>query len=270
MNSQQLGELCELKICLSRLTVIDRDDFMGLFCDYIHNGELQGALKNSYFSEAVAYCYTYKNCDRVAVLNKLYEWLVAQQGLRETEAKSMTEIALYVGGIDGQINDISSLIQNKASSPTSSSGSDSSSISGAETSNGSSSNHHGQKSWLWIVSATLALFVVLFLIGKCGKEQPSFEEYSLFDICRFYEGTIDLEKSKSYKMGVGIKEGREMKAVVTNIYNPKDVSTYTCVIKNGELVLTDGPNLQINKTSKGTIVLSCDHDKYGKWFFKSK
>lgn len=271
MTPQQLDELNELRRCLSRSSSIDREDLMGLFSDFIHNSDLRGKLYNTSFSEAVVYCFTYKSYDRVVVINKLFDWLVTQQRVMEAEAQSMTEIALFVGGVDGQLNDISALIQRKTTPVTSAAGfkSNFGSGFGGNSSRTGSSKSPTVKPWLIILLATIALLLVILLVSKCQKDTTP-EPFSVIDVCRAYDGTINSQTTKTCKMSVSIIGNGEMKVVLTNIYNPKDVSTYTSIIKNGELVLTGGPNLQISKTTKGNMVLSCDHKKYGKWFFKSK
>lgn len=129
-----------------------------------------------------------------------------------------------------------------------------------------------KRKMLLVVSVILAaIFLsILFVVHKT-KNNSDNQKVSVSDLCRVYEGKITTENGeKICKLSVHVVAENEVSIIVTNIYDPSDVIEYRGKVRNGKLLVSQGPNLEIENPTKGRIVLNGSDKRHGSWRFHSQ
>lgn len=125
---------------------------------------------------------------------------------------------------------------------------------------------------LLVVSVILvAVFFSILLVVHKTKNNLDNQKVSVSDLCRVYEGKITTENGeKICKLSVHVVAESEVSIIVTNIYDPSDVVECRGKVRNGKLLVSQGPNLEIETLTKGRIVLDGGDKRHGNWIFRSE
>jgi len=309
MNPDQIKQLDDLRQSLLRHNVWDTSTLSSFFRDYLQNRQLCDALINNTFIEEVAYCGSHKTDRRDDLIALLYQNFT-QAGKSCDKALSLTSIALYLAGIDSTLTKVEEPNPgnvtfgwlggggknngggsgggiNSGGSGGSVGGNVGGNI-GGNSGGGNNGNNGGKgggtsskpflkrllSKWrmLLVVSVILvAVFFSILLVVHKTKNNMDNQKVSVSDLCRVYEGKITTENGeKICKLSVHVVAENEVSIIVTNIYDPSDVVECSGKVRNGKLLVSQGPNLEIETLTKGRIVLDGGDKRHGRWRFHSQ
>lgn len=242
-----------------------------LMDEFVQDDDLRrlfGMDKNEhYFYKAVWYCICNNNADRDMLIHKLNEYF--SKYTRKNQVGELIKYALFLGGVDYQLNDI------VLTTSTSTRGSESI----AKGSGNEKSEHISYATRKWVktsviaVTCLLAVVIITMVIGNGNRSNDV--EFSVSDIRGNYSGIIEIDGNRTdYDMS--ISADLEVVLTTTRTYfmsKPEDSEikpNYSAQLKGDMLKLKKGPNLKITKENK-KIRLSCKGNaKYGNWYFNSK
>ena len=265
MESSCLIQLTEFRDSLKNNSQwVKMNTIQSFMSDYIHDMELKNKLDNPVSAKAVWYCVCNSNADRNVLINNLYDYFV-KNGNDEANALELTSLVLFLGGTDSQLSKVLKPVRTR-SNQGNNNGNQGRTV-------GVGKGHGGIKKWVLgtVIAIALLLVVVWWIAKSSGGDNSSSNLYSIIDVCRTYEGSIENgDLKRTCLLSVSTKEHNELTIRVINVFNQNDKKEYVGYIKKDRLEFRDGPELIIKKTSKGRITFSCEDKSYGKWSFISK
>lgn len=225
-----------------------------------------------YFPKAVWYCICNNNADRDMLILKLNVYF--SKYTRKSQVGELIKYALFLGGVDYQLNDIE----------PSSRGSES--IAKRAGGKGETVIKRNPKKLVPIALGLVALLIPILLIVKSNHSDKPDPDVLRRELHGSYEGSISYRKGhENIRMDytfyiecsndlIEVRLFREsvyFKGEPNDEFSEKIKDTYSARIKNDILKLYDGPDLTISKTELGKLKLACDKDGNGfKWALVKK
>lgn len=270
MDTNQKQELTSLRDAFRRNRLqLESSVIKNYMADFLRDRTLLNELNTDIVARAVWYCLCNNNADRDVLISKLYDYFT-KKGMDNPRALEMISIALFLGGVDFQMNPIDRPVQ--VGQPSSSS-----SLLG-NTRHGQTKHiprpHSKKKKHTWIfgLAALVLVVLVVILIPMSGSENEgggNNSKYSEVDLCRIYSGYIEMEEKQQSVMKVTFTQ-KEYHVTVSPSSNQLNKKEYIAKVRKNSFELDDGPVLTIEKT-KNKMKLYCEAgDNYGKWYFESE
>lgn len=246
MDKDTIKQLAKLRdFIVDNRSTIDPATIENSTVDYVLDTNLRRCLTTPIVSRAIYETLLHSTDERDQHIVRLYEYFTVSNNKDESEALELIRYTLFLGGVDNKLRQVSKP---------------------------SKARRGGSKSRVaGIVVAAILLLAIILTIRNCSEQNTSESNmYSSVDVCRIYDGTIVYNGVETaFRMSISVIDSGKFSIKLTNTYQYDDTRTYTGHIKKATLVLDDGPDLSIEKTSNGKIKMSCETNKSGKWTFIS-
>lgn len=246
MDKDTIKQLAKLRgFIVDNRSTIEPITIANSIVDYVLDKNLRRCLTTPLVTRAIYETLLHSTDERDQHIVRLYEYFTVMNKKNEGEALELIRYTLFLGGVDNKLRQVSK--PSKARS------------------GGSKSRVAG------IAVIAILLLATILIIRSCSEQNTSESNiYSSVDVCRIYDGTIVYDGVETaFRMSISVIDSGIFSIKLTNTYQYDDTRTYTGHIKKATLVLDEGPNLSIEKTSNGKIKMSCETNKNGEWTFLS-